>query len=198
MGEARIGLIGLGTMGAALAMNIAEKGFRIAVWNRTSSVTQDFHSDAGDLADRIVPTRTLSELVDAIAAPRTIILMVPAGQPVDEQLEALSPLLGADDLVIDAGNADFHDTTRRANSDLPFGFMGMGVSGGEDGARHGPSIMAGGTPEQWDRVAPVLTAIAAKAEDGTACAARMGVEGAGHFVKMVHNGIEYADMQVIA
>ena len=143
MGEARIGLIGLGTMGAALAMNIAEKGFRIAVWNRTSSVTQDFHSDAGDLADRIVPTRTLSELVDAIAAPRTIILMVPAGQPVDEQLEALSPLLGADDLVIDAGNADFHDTTRRANSDLPFGFMGMGVSGGEDGARHGPSIMAG-------------------------------------------------------
>jgi 6-phosphogluconate dehydrogenase len=198
MGEARIGLIGLGTMGAALAMNIAEKGFRIAVWNRTSSVTQDFHSDAGDLADRIVPTRTLSELVDAIAAPRTIILMVPAGQPVDEQLEALSPLLGADDLVIDAGNADFHDTTRRANSDLPFGFMGMGVSGGEDGARHGPSIMAGGTPEQWDRVAPVLTAIAAKAEDGTACAARMGVEGAGHFVKMVHNGIEYADMQMIA
>lgn len=196
--RARIGLIGLGTMGAALALNIAEKGFPIAVWNRTGKVTREFHASAGDLADRIVPAETLADLVGAIALPRTIILMVPAGQPVDDQLEALAPLLDADDLVIDAGNADFHDTTRRANAGLPFGFMGMGVSGGEDGARHGPSIMAGGTPEQWDRVAPVLTAIAARAEDGTPCAARMGDEGAGHFVKMVHNGIEYADMQMIA
>ena len=196
--QARIGLIGLGTMGAALAQNIAEKSFPIAVWNRTTQVTRQFHAGAGDLADRIVPTETLADLVDAIAAPRIIVLMVPAGQPVDDQLAALSPLLAAEDLVIDAGNADFHSTTLRTDAGLPFGFMGIGVSGGEDGARHGPSIMAGGTRAQWDLVQPILTAIAARAEDGTPCAAWMGPQGAGHFVKMVHNGIEYADMQMIA
>ncbi|MGL4312345.1 MAG: NAD(P)-binding domain-containing protein, partial [Paracoccaceae bacterium] len=112
MGQAKIGLIGLGTMGAALALNIAEKGFPIAVWNRTTSVTQAFHAGAGALAAHIVPTETLAALVSAIAAPRTIILMVPAGPAVDQQLEALAPYLGADDLVVDAGNANFHDTNR--------------------------------------------------------------------------------------
>ena len=196
--KAQIGLIGLGTMGAALALNIAEKGFPIAVWNRTTSVTHRFKAEAAALADRVIATETLAQLVAAIQPPRAIILMVPAGQPVDDQLEALSPLLDAEDLVIDAGNADFRDTDRRAAAGLPFHFLGMGVSGGEEGARHGPSIMGGGTQADWDRVAPILTAISAKAEDGTPCAARMGDAGAGHFVKMVHNGIEYADMQMIA
>jgi 6-phosphogluconate dehydrogenase len=192
------GLIGLGTMGAALALNIAEKGFPIAVWNRTTSRTHDFHATAGDLASRITPTETLADLVAAMAPPRAIILMVPAGPAVDDQLAALAPLLGPDDLVIDAGNANFHDTNRRTAAGLPFRFMGIGVSGGEEGARHGPAIMAGGSPEDWARMAPVLQAIAARAEDGTPCADHMGQAGAGHFVKAVHNGIEYADMQMIA
>jgi 6-phosphogluconate dehydrogenase len=198
MEKPAIGLVGLGTMGAALALNIAEKGFPIAVWNRTGSVTHDFHAAAGDLADRIVPTDTLAALAAAMATPRSIILMVPAGKAVDDMLAALTPHLGPDDLVIDAGNANFHDTNRRATAGLPFRVMGIGVSGGEEGARHGPAIMAGGTAEDWARIAPVLTAIAAKAEDGTPCADHMGETGAGHFVKAVHNGIEYADMQMIA
>ena len=193
-----IGLVGLGTMGAALALNIAEKGFPIAVWNRTASVTHDFHASAGDLAARVVPVETLEGLAAAMAAPRSILLMVPAGKAVDDMLAALAPHLGPDDLVIDAGNANFHDTNRRAAAGLPFRFMGIGVSGGEEGARHGPAIMAGGTAEDWTRMAPVLTAIAAQAEDGTPCADHMGETGAGHFVKAVHNGIEYADMQMIA
>lgn len=198
MAQAQIGLIGLGTMGAALALNIAEKGFPIAVWNRTTEVTHRFAETAGDLAPRVIATDTLEALVEAITPPRAIILMVPAGEAVDAQLDALAPLLGPDDLVIDAGNADFHDTNRRDGAGLPFRFLGMGVSGGEEGARHGPAIMGGGAAADWDRVAPVMTAIAAKADDGTPCAARMGDAGAGHFVKMVHNGIEYADMQMIA
>lgn len=198
MTKPQTGLIGLGTMGAALALNIAEKGFPIAVWNRTTSVTHAFKAGAGDLADSITPTETLADLVAAITPPRAIVLMVPAGPTVDDMLAALAPLLSADDLVIDAGNANFHDTNRRTAQGLPFRFMGIGVSGGEEGARHGPAIMAGGTPEDWTRMAPVFRAIAAKAEDGTPCADYMGQAGAGHFVKSVHNGIEYADMQMIA
>ncbi len=198
MTKPQTGLIGLGTMGAALALNIAEKGFPIAVFNRTTSRTHDFHATAGILADRITPTDTLADLVAAIAPPRAIILMVPAGPAVDDQLAALAPLLGPDDLVIDAGNANFHDTNRRTAAGLPFRFMGIGVSGGEEGARHGPAIMAGGTAEDWARMAPLFQAIAARAEDGTPCADHMGQAGAGHFVKAVHNGIEYADMQMIA
>lgn len=197
MSTSEIGLIGLGTMGAALALNIADNGFDIAVWNRTASKTRTFHEAAGDLAERITPTETLEELVAAIRAPRAIILMVPAGEAVDEQIAALRPLLGPDDLIIDAGNANFHDTNRRAKEagDLPF--LGIGVSGGEEGARFGPSIMGGGKAEYWDRVAHILKAIAAK-HKGQPCATWMGEEGAGHFVKAVHNGIEYADMQMIA
>jgi 6-phosphogluconate dehydrogenase len=197
MTSAEIGLIGLGTMGAALALNIAEKGFRIAVWNRTTDVTRRFHAEAGGLAANVVPTESLKELVAAIKPPRAIILMVPAGKAVDDQIEALAPLLDKDDLIIDAGNANFHDTNRRAAADLGVRFMGIGVSGGEEGARHGPSIMAGGNPADFERVKPVLTAIAARHGD-TPCATWMGEAGAGHFVKAVHNGIEYADMQMIA
>ncbi|SHI75657.1 NADP-dependent phosphogluconate dehydrogenase [Wenxinia saemankumensis] len=195
-GTAEIGLIGLGTMGSALALNIAEKGFDIAVWNRTPEVTRDFAKEAGELAPRVTPTETLEELVAAIAEPRAIILMVPAGDPVDQQMAALRPLLGPDDLIIDAGNANFHDTNRRAAEDGG-PFLGIGVSGGEEGARHGPAIMGGGDRANWDRVAHILTAISAKYQDHP-CAAWMGEEGAGHFVKAVHNGIEYADMQMIA
>ncbi|MFC2969461.1 NADP-dependent phosphogluconate dehydrogenase [Acidimangrovimonas pyrenivorans] len=199
MGKADIGLVGLGTMGAALALNIAEKGHDIAVWNRTPSVTRDFHAGAGALADRIVPTETLEELVAALQPPRAIMLMVPAGAPVDQQIAALRPLLEADDLIIDAGNADFHDTERRARAAAEAGhpYLGIGVSGGEEGARHGPAIMGGGPRPAWDRVAHILTAIAADYQ-GTPCATWMGEGGAGHFVKTVHNGIEYADMQMIA
>lgn len=198
MAQASIGLIGLGTMGGALALNIAEKGFPIAVWNRTTATTRRFYAHAGALADRIIPTETLRDLVAAIQPPRAIILMVPAGQAVDDQITALTPLLDADDLIIDAGNANFHDTNRRAEAGLPMHFLGMGVSGGEDGARHGPAIMGGGDRADWDHVAPIMQAIAARAEDGTPCATWMGEAGAGHFVKSVHNGIEYADMQMIA
>ncbi|MFN4154037.1 MAG: NADP-dependent phosphogluconate dehydrogenase [Paracoccaceae bacterium] len=198
MTASHTGLIGLGTMGAALALNIAEKGFPIAVWNRTAAVTQQFHAQAGALAAAITPTETLAALVQAITAPRAIILMVPAGQAVDDQLEALAPLLGPEDLVIDAGNANFRDTNRRDTAGLPFRFMGIGVSGGEEGARHGPAIMAGGPDVAWAQMKPLLQAIAARAEDGSPCADHMGPSGAGHFVKTVHNGIEYADMQMIS
>ncbi|MBN2629989.1 MAG: NADP-dependent phosphogluconate dehydrogenase [Rhodobacteraceae bacterium] len=198
MKEPHFGLMGLGTMGSALALNIAEKGFPLAVWNRTGAVTEAFHAAAGDLADRITPTATLAEFVAVMARPRSIILMVPAGKAVDDQLAALALLLDPDDLVIDAGNANFHDTNRRQSAGLPFRFMGMGVSGGEEGARHGPAIMAGGESADWARMAPMLQAIAARAEDGSPCADHMGPAGAGHFVKAVHNGIEYADMQMIA
>jgi 6-phosphogluconate dehydrogenase len=197
MSNAEIGLIGLGTMGAALALNIADNGFDIAVWNRTAATTTEFLENAGDLRDKLTGTQTLEELVQAIKVPRAIILMVPAGKAVDQQIAALRPLLGPDDMIIDAGNANFHDTNRRAQEagDLPF--LGIGVSGGEEGARFGPSIMGGGKRVYWDRVAHILEAIAAK-HNGTPCATWMGEEGAGHFVKAVHNGIEYADMQMIA
>ena len=199
MALAEIGLVGLGVMGAALALNIAEKGHRIAVWNRSFDVTQKFYAEAGDLAARLTPAEGLSDLVAAIAEPRAIILMVPAGDPVDEMIAKLRPLLGAGDLIIDAGNANFHDTERRSAEAEAKGtpFIGMGVSGGEEGARHGPAIMGGGPRAAWDRVAPIMEAIAAK-HDGTPCATWMGPGGAGHFVKTVHNGIEYADMQMIA
>lgn len=199
MTKSEIGLIGLGTMGAMLALNIAEKGFAISVFNRTTATTKSFFDASGDLAPRITPCDTLEALIASIAKPRAIILMVPAGEAVDEQIAALRPLLDKDDLIIDAGNANFNDTNRRAAEAASAGvpFLGIGVSGGEEGARHGPSIMGGGDKAHWDRVAHILRAISAK-YDGTPCATWMGKGGAGHFVKTVHNGIEYADMQMIA
>ena len=199
MEKAEIGLIGLGTMGSNLALNIAEKGHRIAVFNRTVSRVDEFKANAGDLADRIVPCHSLKELAAAIRPPRPVIIMVVAGKPVDEQIAALRGELEANDIVIDAGNANFHDTVRRFKELEGSGltFIGMGVSGGEEGARHGPSIMVGGTQESWKRVEGVLTAISAKFK-GEPCAAWLGPDGAGHFVKTIHNGIEYADMQMIA
>ena len=199
MAEAEIGLIGLGVMGSNLALNIAENGHRIAVFNRTTSRTREFHAQAGSLQDMVVPCETIEELAAAIRPPRPVIIMVQAGQAVDEQIAHLRGVLKENDIVIDAGNANFHDTMRRfrdlENSGLTF--IGMGVSGGEEGARHGPSIMVGGTEASWKRVEKVLTAISAKHE-GEPCVAWLGTDGAGHFVKTIHNGIEYADMQMIA
>lgn len=197
--NAEIGLIGLGTMGGNLALNIAENGFQIAVFNRTTEKTDQFMAKAGSLAGKLVPAKTLEDFVASIASPRAIILMVPAGEAVDAQIEALRPLLDPQDLIIDAGNANYHDTNRRADEAESKGprFMGIGVSGGEEGARFGPSIMGGGAKDAWDQVGHILEAISAKHEDEP-CAAFLGAAGAGHLVKTVHNGIEYADMQMIA
>jgi len=196
---AEIGLIGLGTMGGNLALNIAEHGFQIAVYNRTAEKTDQFVTKAGELAAKLVPTKTLEDFVAAIKPPRAVILMVPAGEAVDAQIEALRPLLDSSDLIIDAGNANYHDTNRRAEDAGEKGprFMGIGVSGGEEGARFGPSIMGGSAKDAWDQVGHILEAISAKHE-GEPCAAYLGEAGAGHLVKTVHNGIEYADMQMIA
>lgn len=199
MDKAEIGLIGLGVMGSNLALNIAEKGHPVAVFNRTTARTGTFFEEAGSLREMIVPCSTLKELAASIKPPRPIIIMVLAGQPVDEQITALRSVLSDGDIIIDAGNANFRDTIRRFSElkDSGLTFIGMGVSGGEEGARHGPSIMVGGTRDAYARVEKVLTDISAKYE-GEPCAALMGPDGAGHFVKTIHNGIEYGDMQMIA
>ena len=199
MSQAEIGLIGLGVMGSNLALNIAEKGNKIAVFNRTVEATHKFYAEAGELQGQIVPCDTIEAFVAAIRPPRPIIIMIKAGEPVDQQMEILKPYLAKGDIMIDAGNANFRDTMRRfeALKDSGLTFIGMGVSGGEEGARHGPSIMVGGKEESWKRGENVLTSIAAK-YDNVPCVAWLGENGAGHFVKTIHNGIEYADMQMIA
>ena len=196
---ATIGLFGLGTMGSALALNIAEKGFDLHVANRSQGRVAGFLDEAGPLAARITGHAGLVAMARAMPGPRAIILMVQAGPAVDACIADLIPVLSPGDTIIDAGNADFHDTRRRTATVEAAGlaFLGMGVSGGEEGARHGPSIMAGGTPGVYDGIAPVLRAIAAR-HKGEPCVAHLGPDGAGHFVKTVHNGIEYADMQMIA
>ena len=199
MSQAEIGVIGMGVMGSALALNIAEKGFKVAIWNRNDKATHDVVRHAGPLAANITDCDTYEELIAAIRPPRAIIIMVLAGNPVDQVIAHLKPLMQAHDIIIDAGNANFRDTMRRfdALKDSGLGFIGMGVSGGEEGARHGPSIMVGGKESSWHRVEKVLTAISAKYK-GVPCAAYMGPNGAGHFVKTIHNGIEYGDMQMIS
>jgi 6-phosphogluconate dehydrogenase len=199
MEQAEIGLIGLAVMGSNLALNIAEKGNRIAVFNRTPEKTDTFIAEAGSLADRIVPSKTLEDFVASIRPPRPVIIMVKAGEPVDELIATLRNYLSEGDIIIDAGNANFRDTIRRFDGlkDSGLTFIGMGVSGGEEGARHGPSIMVGGTEASYKRVEKVLTSISAKFK-GEDCVAWLGENGAGHFVKTIHNGIEYADMQMIA
>lgn len=199
MENADIGLVGLGVMGANLALNMAEKGFKVAVYNRTASKTTSFLSSAGSLSSQLQACETLEALAAAVRPPRPLVLMIKAGDAVDEQALALAPHLQKGDILIDTGNANFRDTQRRGRHWTAKGidFLGVGVSGGEEGARHGPSIMAGGPEAAWRRVAPVFTAVAAMAK-GEACCARVGPDGAGHFVKTIHNGIEYADMQMIA
>ena len=195
--EANIGLVGLGVMGRNLVLNMADRGYRVAVFNRTAAVTDGFVEGASD--DGLVACHTLGELVGALARPRLILLMVKAGSAVDAQIDALLPLLGPGDVLMDGGNANYHDTRRRAArlADTGVHFLGVGISGGEEGARHGPSIMVGGAADGYAPVAAILRSIAAVAE-GTPCCAHLGADGSGHFVKTMHNGIEYADMQLIA
>jgi 6-phosphogluconate dehydrogenase len=201
MSTADIGLIGLAVMGSNLALNIAEKGYTIAVHNRTASRIDEFVGMAKEqgLDGKVLPKADLVQFIQAIKAPRSIIIMVKAGKPVDEMIEQLLPHLAQGDAIIECGNSLFTDTQRRFDYLKPkgIGYLGVGVSGGEEGARHGPSIMVGGSKEQWHNAEPVLTAIAAQF-NGESCCAYLGEGGAGHFVKTIHNGIEYGDMQMIA
>ena len=198
MTQAEIGVVGLAVMGQNLARNIASRGTRVAVYNRTYARTEALMHEHPD--PNLVGTADLPAFVAALQRPRRIILMVQAGAPVDAVTRELQPLLEDGDILIDGGNSFFQDTERRTR-DLAAGgirFLGVGISGGEEGALHGPSIMPGGPRDAYDQVAPILTAIAARAPDGTPCVSYLGPGGAGHYVKMVHNGIEYGDMQLIA
>ena len=197
MSKADIGLIGLAVMGQNLVLNMADHGYRVAVYNRTTSRVDEFI--AGPARGReIIGCHSMEELVAGLERPRKVMLMVKAGSVVDEFIEQLVPLLEPGDLIIDGGNSHFPDTTRRTRELRARGlrFIGTGISGGEEGARHGPSIMPGGDPEAWPLVQEIFQAIAAQV-DGEPCCRWVGPDGAGHFVKMVHNGIEYGDMQLI-
>jgi 6-phosphogluconate dehydrogenase len=198
VGEHEIGVVGLATMGLNLARNLASHGARVAVYNRTRKRTDEFMQQFGAEGD-FRAAGSLEELVGFLKPPRAILIMVKAGAPVDEAVDSLSRLLQRGDTLIDGGNSLFHDTRRRAAAaeKLGLGFLGTGISGGEEGALLGPSIMPGGTREAYARVEGMLTGIAAKV-DGVPCCTYIGPDGAGHFVKMVHNGIEYADIQLIA
>jgi 6-phosphogluconate dehydrogenase len=196
--KADIGLIGLAVMGENLVMNMESKGFTVAVYNRTSEkVTRFINSRAK--GKNIIGTYSIEELVDNLEKPRKVMLMVKAGQPVDDFIELLIPHLEKGDIIIDGGNSHFPDTIRRTKyvEDKGLLYIGTGVSGGEEGALKGPSIMPGGSSAAWPSVKPIFQAISAKVEDGTPCCDWVGSDGAGHFVKMVHNGIEYGDMQLI-
>ncbi|HET9261178.1 MAG TPA: decarboxylating NADP(+)-dependent phosphogluconate dehydrogenase [Acidimicrobiia bacterium] len=194
-----IAVVGLAVMGANLALNLADSGNRVTVYNRTTTVTDEFM--AGEASEKdMVPAHTLEEMTSSLESPRVILLMVKAGPPVDYVIDDLLPLLDAGDVVIDGGNSLFTETARRYErlAEKGIRFLGIGVSGGEEGARHGPSIMPGGDVEAWPVVEDILKGIAAIAPDGSPCCEWIGPGGAGHFVKMIHNGIEYGDMQVIA
>ena len=198
MPEQEIGVIGLGTIGGGLARNFASRGVRVAVYNRTHRRTEDFIADHGQEGD-FLPAATIDELAHILKPPRAVAVLVNAGRPVDEVIAELTQELAKGDTIIDGGNSFFQDTRRRAAAleKVGFGFLGCGVSGGEEGALRGPSLMPGGTLQSYARVEDMLTAIAAKV-DGVPCSTYIGPDGAGHFVKMVHNGIEYADIQLIA
>jgi 6-phosphogluconate dehydrogenase len=195
---ADIGLIGLAVMGENLVLNMESHGHTVAVFNRTTSKVDEFLAGRAK-GKKIVGTHSVKELVAALKSPRKIMIMVKAGAPVDAVIDELVPLLSPGDILIDGGNTHYPDTTRRTRALKEKGllFIGTGVSGGEEGALKGPSIMPGGNPDAWPSVKPIFQGIAAKVEDGTPCCDWVGDEGAGHYVKMVHNGIEYGDMQLI-
>jgi 6-phosphogluconate dehydrogenase len=197
MNQCDIGLIGLAVMGENLVLNMESKGFHVAVYNRTTEVTEKF-AGARAKGKNIVPTRSLEEFVGALSRPRKAMIMVKAGAPVDAVINQLAPLLEQGDVIIDGGNSLFTDTQRRCKELEAKGlhFVGCGVSGGEEGALKGPSMMPGGPEKSWEIVAPIFRKIAAQV-DGEPCCRYMGPDGAGHYVKMVHNGIEYGDMQLI-
>lgn len=197
-GGRHVGVVGLAVMGENLALNIERNGFAPAVYNRTAARTEEFLAKRA-LGTDILGTFSIEEFVAALERPRRILLMVKAGSPVDAVIEELAPWLEPGDILIDGGNSLFTDTERRSRelAGRGFNFVGMGVSGGEEGALWGPSLMPGGPKEAWDELEPMLTAIAAKSETGP-CVTHVGPGGSGHYVKMIHNGIEYGDMQLIA
>src|SRR5579871_3504047 len=193
-----IGLIGLAVMGQNLVLNMNDHGYKVAVFNRTVSKVDDFinHEAAGT---QVVGAHSAEELCSLLKTPRRVMIMVKAGEVVDQTIEHVLPYLEKGDIIIDGGNSLFTDSNRRTKDLAAKGilFIGTGVSGGEEGARFGPSIMPGGNPEAWPHVKNIFQSIAAKVEDGTPCCDWVGDDGAGHYVKMVHNGIEYGDMQLI-
>ena len=195
--KADIGLIGLAVMGENLVLNMESKGFTVAVYNRSIQKVDDFLSNRAK-GKNIIAAHSLQALVDSLATPRKVMMMVKAGKPVDDTIEALLPLLDKDDIIIDGGNSNYEDSERRVSYVESKGlwYIGTGVSGGEEGALKGPSIMPGGSEEAWESVKPILQTISAQVKD-TPCCDWIGKGGAGHFVKMVHNGIEYGDMQLI-
>jgi len=198
MANADIGMAGVGVMGLNLALNMESHGFSVAVWNRNPEAAVQAIEEVG-AGKRITVAKTAEEFVRNITRPRKIMMMIKAGSPVDWTMEQFKPFLQEGDILIDGGNSEFTDTIRREASlrEEGFRFIGSGVSGGEEGARYGPSLMPGGAPEAYDEIRPIWEAIAAQTEDGP-CTTLVGPNGAGHFVKMVHNGIEYGDMQLIA
>ncbi len=193
-----IGLIGLAVMGQNLVLNMNDHGYKVAVFNRTVSKVDDFLADEAK-GTQVVGTHSIEELAQALKRPRRIMMMVKAGDTVDQMIDHVVPFLEKGDIIIDGGNSHFPDSNRRTKDLAAKGilFIGTGVSGGEEGARFGPSIMPGGNPEAWPHVRDIFQSIAAKVEDGTPCCDWVGEDGAGHYVKMVHNGIEYGDMQLI-
>lgn len=193
-----IGLIGLAVMGENLVLNMESKGFQVSVYNRSSQKVDDFVSGRAK-GKKIVGTHSIEELVSSLAVPRKVMLMIKAGSAVDDMIETLIPHLSPGDIIIDGGNTHFPDTNRRTAMVESKGllYIGTGVSGGEEGALLGPSIMPGGSKAAWPIVKPIFQAISAKVDNGTPCCEWVGENGAGHFVKMVHNGIEYGDMQLI-
>lgn len=195
---AEIGVIGLAVMGSNFARNLSDKGIKTAVYNRTTEVTQEFLAEHG--SEQIIGTTTLEEFVDSLARPRKVIMLVKAGAAVDAVISSLIPLLDEGDTILDFGNSHFHDTERRSAELQEKGihFWGCGISGGEKGALHGPSLMPGGPKEVWPQIKPILEATAAKDFGGKPCVAYLGPGSAGNYVKMVHNGIEYAIMQMMA
>lgn len=198
MSKQSFGVIGLAVMGENLALNVERNGFPISVYNRSREKTDAFMAERA-VGKNVVAAYTMEEFVQSLERPRRILIMVKAGAPVDGVIEQLKPLLDEGDVIIDGGNSLFHDTERRAKEleAAKFTFIGMGVSGGEEGALNGPSLMPGGTKAAYDALEPILTKIAAQVDDGP-CVTYIGPGGAGHYVKMVHNGIEYGDMQLIA
>jgi 6-phosphogluconate dehydrogenase len=198
MSKADIGLIGLAVMGQNLVMNMNDNGYTVAVFNRTTSKVDDFMEGAAK-GSNVIGTHSIEEFVSNLKTPRRVMLMVKAGEVVDKFIDMVSPHLEKDDIIIDGGNSLYTDSERRVKDLATKGlnYIGSGVSGGEEGARFGPSIMPGGSPAAWEHVKPIFQAISAKVEDGSPCCEWVGNGGAGHYVKMVHNGIEYGDMQLI-
>jgi len=198
--KADIGLIGLAVMGQNLVLNMCDHGYTVAVFNRTVSKVDEFLNDAGKGRDNLLPSRSIEEFVGLLKRPRKVMLMVKAGEVVDQFIDLVVPHLEKGDIIIDGGNSHFPDSNRRTKALAEKGilFVGSGVSGGEEGARFGPSIMPGGNAEAWPHIKPIFQAIAAKTDSGEPCCDWVGGTGSGHYVKMVHNGIEYGDMQLIA